>query len=48
MFIRNHEFCEAAIQAHDNLGKHPNDGFVEALEPMEMQGDFAAKILRAF
>jgi hypothetical protein len=43
LFIRNREFCEAAIQAHENLRKNPNNGFVETIESAEMEGDFAAK-----
>lgn len=45
LFVGNHEFREAAIQADEDLWKHPNDGFVEAIEPMEMECDFAAKAL---
>jgi len=45
LLIWHYEFCEAAIQAHENLRKHPNDGFVEAIESVEMKSDFAAEAL---
>jgi hypothetical protein len=48
LLIWHYEFCEAAIQAHKNLRKHPNDRFVETIESVEMKSDFAAKAFLTF
>lgn len=45
LLVGNHEFCEAAIQADENLRKDPNDRFVETVKAVEMQRDFAAEAL---
>jgi hypothetical protein len=43
LLIRNHKFCQTAIQAHENFWKDPDNGFVEAVKSAEMEGDFALK-----
>jgi hypothetical protein len=43
LLVRNHEFREPAVQAHENFRKDPDDGFVETVKSGEMEGDFALK-----
>ena len=45
MLIRDLELCEAATEAHVNLGKDPDNWFVETGKSWKMKGDFTAKAL---
>ena len=45
LLVRNHEFSQAAIQAHENFRKDPDDRFVETIKSGEMEGHFALKAL---
>jgi len=39
----NLKFCEAAIQAHQNFRKDPDDWFIETIQSAKMEGNFAVK-----
>jgi len=43
LLFRNLKFCEAAIQAYQDFRKHPDDRFIETIQPTKMQGNLAVK-----
>ena len=46
LFIRDHEFGKAAIQAHRHFGEHTNDWFCKTIKSGKMESNFAIQRLR--
>src|ERR1051326_6631656 len=46
LFIRDHGFGKAAIQAHQHFGEHTNDWFCKTIKSGKMESNFAIQRLR--
>jgi len=44
LILRDGEFCNATIQADDELGKYPDNRLIDILQSRKMNRDFSVKI----